>query len=84
LVLDLGLVLIRLVGIFIFTLCYMGKRGLIAHKGVIFQGLLFQEVLLCHQLSSVLLGIGFSLCYAIGQGGFSVNLYYLLVLMIQV
>ena len=24
--------------------------------------------------SSVLLGIGFSLCYAIGQGGFSVNL----------
>jgi hypothetical protein len=59
-------------------------QGLIAHKGVIFQGLLFQEVLLCHQLSSVLLGIGFSLCYAIGQGGFSVNLYYLLVLMIQV
>ena len=35
---------------------------------VIFQGLLFQEVLLCHQLSSVLLGIG-SRCYSPRIGG---------------
>ncbi len=47
-------------------------QGLIAHKGDNSSG---QGVLWC-VFSSVLLGIGFSLCYAIGRGGKTRNISY--------